>query len=180
MQEVSLQNRQFRLLISEAEIKARIVELAAQIRLDYPDEPPVLLGILNGAFLFAADLMRLLPPDCSLSFMRVSTYGDEMKSSHHAKVPIGLQENIAHRHVLIVEDIVDTGFTGDFLREWLAERNPASLRMVTLLYKPDAFKGKIEPEYVGFPIEPTFVIGYGMDFDGQCRNLQDIYQLKED
>ncbi len=179
MNEVFIKDKYFSVSISSAEISHRIQELQQIINDDYIDKNPLFLPVLNGAFIFAADLVRGLHIQPEIRFIRVSTYGDEMASSHQAKVTFGLEQNLSGRHVLIVEDIVDTGYTSDFLRKYLEMRNVATVKMVTLLYKPQAFKGTVIPEYVGFEIEPKFVVGYGLDYAQRGRELPNIYTLKD-
>ena len=134
--------------------------------------------MLNGAFLFMADLFKNITLDCEISFIRVSSYNGT-ESSGKIKNVIGLNENISGRDIIVVEDIVDTGDTAKHLFDELKKHNPASVRLATFLFKPKALKQKLEPDYAGFEIEPAFVVGYGLDYDGFGRNLNDIYVLKE-
>lgn len=165
-------------MIGSSEIAQRVKNIASEINRDYESKNPLFIGVLNGAFLFMADLFKEISISCEIGFIRVSSY-DGMKSSGAVKHVIGLTENLSGRHVIVVEDIVDTGETAHFLIEEIKKQNPASLKLATLLYKPASRKKKIIPEFVGFEIEPAFVVGYGLDYDGQGRNLNDIYVLNE-
>lgn len=165
-------------MIGSSEIAHRIKNIASDINRDYESKNPLFIGVLNGAFLFMADLFKEISISCEIGFIRVSSYNG-MKSSGAVKHVIGLSENLSGRHVIVVEDIVDTGETAHFLLEEIRKQNPASLKLATLLFKPASLQKKITPDFVGFEIEPAFVVGYGLDYDGQGRNLNDIYVLNE-
>ena len=140
---------------------------------------PLFLCVLNGAFIFAADLFRACNlHDAEITFIRFKSY-EGMESSGTVKEIMGLSEDITGRNVLIVEDIIDSGVTAAQLRNELTKRNPKSVKMVSLLFKPEALTVGRGPEYVGFEIPSKFILGYGLDLDGQARNLPDIYVLKE-
>jgi hypoxanthine phosphoribosyltransferase len=158
-------------LISEAEIQARVAELGRQITQDYAGSEPYLVVILNGAILFVADLMRHIDLPVQLGVMAVSSYGDSTRSTGTVQIVKDLQKDILDRDVLIVEDIVDTGLTLKYLRELLSSRKPRSLRSVSLLSKPDCRKVEVPIEYCGFTIPDKFVVGYGLDFQQRYRNL---------
>ena len=153
--------------------------LAEEIKRDYKDGAPLFLCVLNGSFIFAADLFRACDlHDAEITFVRFKSY-QGMASTGNVKEVMGLTEDITGRDVLIVEDIIDSGVTAAELRKELAKRNPKSVKMVSLLFKPDALQVGLPPEYVGFEIPSKFILGYGLDLDGMARNLADIYVLKE-
>lgn len=179
MNEVFIHDKEFELTLSSEKIYERIQHLQQAINKDYYQKDPLFLPVLNGAFIFAADLVRGLNIHPEIQFIRINTYGDSTVSSHQAKVTFGLEQDLTGRHVLIVEDIVDTGYTSDFLRKYLKIRNVASVKMATLLFKPAKFKGTVAPEYVGFEIEPDFVVGYGMDYAQRGRELPGLYTVKQ-
>ena len=179
MSVVKIKDKTFKTSISQEEIQKRIKEVAAQINEDMADKNPLFLGVLNGAFIFAADLFRACNlHDSEITFIRFKSY-EGMSSTGNVKEIMGLTEDITGRNVLIVEDIIDSGVTAAQLRKELAKQNPKSVKMVSLLFKPDALTVGKAPEYVGFEIPSKFILGYGLDLDGLARNLPDIYVLKE-
>ncbi len=163
-----------RILISEARIKARVAELAQDIQRDIPEGTIILLGVLKGAVHFLSDLSREIGERAKLDFIQPSSYGAASKSSGVVKLVKDHDFSIEGEHVLIVEDIVDTGLTLQYLKELLETRNPASLRTVALLSKPAARKVNVDADYVGFSIPNEFVVGYGLDFDERYRGLPHI------
>lgn len=166
-------------LISEARLQERIHELAAQIEADYEDvERPLLLCVLKGAFVFLSDLSRLLEMPHEVDFMAISSYGAGTASSGAVRIVLDLKEDIAGRHILIVEDIIDSGRTLDYMRRNLLARSPASLRICTLLNKPSRREIDVPVDYVGFDIPDEFVVGYGLDFAQLYRNFPFIAVLK--
>lgn len=165
-----------RVLYTEAEIRARLVELARAIEADYV-EPPLLVGVLKGAVMFVADLARELEFHAEMDWMAVSSYGAGTESSGVVRILKDLDADITGREVLIVEDILDTGLTLSWLLENLRSRGAASVRICTLLRKPDAAKVAVHADYVGFDIPNEFVVGYGLDYDEKYRNLRDIAVL---
>lgn len=167
-------------LFSAEVIQARIKEMGAEIRADYGDEEIVVVGVLKGSFLFIADLVRHLGLNVRVDFVQTSSYGAEKSSSGIVQIRKDLDTNIEDRHVLIVEDIVDTGITLSHLRELLGTRKPKSLKVVSFLSKPGARKLETQVEYVGFEIPNEFVVGYGLDFAERYRNLPYIAILRED
>ena len=180
MTSVQVHDKTFELYIPEAQILERINALAAQISADYEGQEVLLLPILNGAFIFAADLIRSLDLQPSLQFVRLSTYGDNVTSSRKVRASFGLNSlKVKDKHILVIEDIIDTGFTSGFLRDYLAQQAPASVKVATLLYKPTAFEGEDTPEYTGFEIPDFFVIGYGLDYAQKGRELRGIYKPVE-
>ncbi len=167
-----------RVLISSAQIQQRITELAARIETDYPAGPIYLISVLKGAFIFVADLSRALTRhDVRIEFMGISSYGGSKTSSGQVKVTRDLDVNIEGQHVLIVEDIVDSGVTLSYLTRLLAQRHPRTLEIVTLLDKPERRIQPVTVKYVGFQIPDEFVVGYGLDYAEDYRNLSDIRVL---
>lgn len=165
-------------LMSEAQIQGRVRELGLQLTADYADKDPLLVGILSGSFLFIADLVRAMNLPLAIDFMAVSSYGDRTSSSGVVRILKDLNSSIAGRHVIIVEDIVDTGLTLDYLYQNLQTRHPASLKVCALLDKHEARKREVEVDYVGFRCPNEFVVGYGLDYRGRYRNLPFIGVLK--
>jgi hypoxanthine phosphoribosyltransferase len=168
-----------RLLISRADIQRRVTELAQQISKDYAGRIPILIGVLNGAFIFLADLVRQLQIDCEVDFVKISSYGYGKESSGAVRMLKDLDADIRDRDVLVVEDIVDSGLSVQWLRRYFEEREPRSLRVVAFLRKVGAARVPYEVEYVGFDIPNAFVVGYGLDLGQRYRNLPDIYVLEE-
>lgn len=168
-----------KVLISRQEIEAKVVELARQVSRDYEGKNLLLLCVLKGAVVFLCDLLRSLEIGAEIDFMAVSSYGDSSTSSGVVRILKDLERSIEGKDLLIVEDIIDTGLTLSYLRENLLSRNPASLRIVTLLDKPDRRVADIEPDYCGFSIPDEFVVGYGLDYQEKYRNLPDICVLLE-
>ncbi|NHN55368.1 hypoxanthine phosphoribosyltransferase [Calidifontibacter sp. DB0510] len=164
-------------LFTEAQIHARLDELAQDIWRDYEGKDVLLVGVLKGAILVMADLMRALPGSVPMDWMAVSSYGSGTKSSGVVRILKDLDTDITGRDVLIVEDIIDSGLTLNWIRSNLLSRNPASLEICTLLRKPEAAKVQIDCKYVGFDIPNEFVVGYGLDYDERFRNLRDIGRL---
>lgn len=166
-----------KVLISEDEILSRLDELAAQIWADYEGKDVLLVGVLKGAVLVMADLMRALPGTVPMDWMAVSSYGSGTKSSGVVRILKDLDTDISGRHVLIVEDIVDSGLTLNWIQANLASRNAASVEICTLLRKPAAAKVEVDVKYVGFDIENEFVVGYGLDYAERYRNLRCVGTL---
>ena len=176
--DIRLLDKTFTPYLSADSILSRVDEIASQLRQDYKNEKVLFVGVLNGAFMFASDLMKSINFDLEISFVKVASY-EGTASTGIVKDLIGLNNSLEGKHVVIIEDIVDTGRTADRIFEYLKEKNPMSIEMCTLLYKSDAFEGIEEPKYVGFKIPNKFVVGYGLDYDEAGRNLNEIYQLKE-
>ena len=160
-----------RIVVSEDELQARVAALGKEITADYADRPPLLVGVLKGAFLFMSDLARYIDLPVELDFMAVSSYGSATKTSGVVRIIKDLDTDLTGRHVLIVEDIVDSGLTLAYLRKNLAARNPASLDVCSLLVKEGLQKVDPDLRYVGFRIPPVFVVGYGLDVEERYRNL---------
>ncbi|MGE5673728.1 MAG: hypoxanthine phosphoribosyltransferase [Mycobacterium leprae] len=167
-----------RVLIAEAEVQKRIQEMGAEISRDYEGKDLVVVGILKGASLFTSDLFRAITVPCELDFMRISSYGASTKSTGVHRVLLDLDYTLEGRHVLIVEDIVDTGLTIKFLKEYLGTRGPASLRTASMLDKPSRRKVNVTIDYRGFEVPDYFVVGNGLDYAEKYRNLRDICILK--
>ena len=166
-----------RVLVASDEIGEKVRELGERISEDYRDEEILLLGILRGAVVFLSDLMRCLELPCEIDFMEVSSYGVETTSSGVVRILKDLEEDITGRHVLIIEDIIDTGLTLSYLRRTLLARKPASLEICALLSKPSRRQVDLEVRYLGFDVPDEFVVGYGIDYAGAYRNLPDIHAL---
>ncbi|MBR5726603.1 MAG: hypoxanthine phosphoribosyltransferase [Muribaculaceae bacterium] len=179
MEDVTYQGMTFEPYIKREDIARQVERLAQEIKRDYAGTTPLFLCVLNGAFIFAADLFRACDMhDAEITFIRFKSY-EGMASTGDVKEIMGLTEDIQGRDVIIVEDIIDSGITAAQLRKELEKRNPKSVKMVSLLFKPDSLKMGKAPEYVGFIIPSKFILGYGLDLDGLARNLPDIYVLKE-
>jgi hypoxanthine phosphoribosyltransferase len=166
-----------KVLLTDDQIQARLVELAAQIDADYADRDPLLVGVLKGAVTVMADLTRCLHLAVESDWMAVSSYGSGTKSSGVVRILKDLDQDITGRHVLIVEDIVDSGLTLSWLMANLGSRGPASVEVCTLLYKPEAAKITVPLRYVGFEIPNEFVVGYGLDYAERYRNLRVVATL---
>jgi hypoxanthine phosphoribosyltransferase len=167
-----------RMLVTSEEIEEKVRELGERITEDYRDEDLLLVGILRGAVVFLSDLMRSLELSCEIDFMDVSSYGAETTTSGVVRILKDLEEDITDRHVLIIEDIIDTGLTLSYLTRILGARKPASLEICTLLSKPSRRSVDLDVKYLGFEVPDEFVVGYGIDFAGRYRNLRDIRVLK--
>ncbi len=167
-----------RILVTKEQMLAKVQELGAQISQDYAGKDLVLVGILKGAALFTSDLFRAITIPAELDFMRISSYGASTKTTGVHRVLLDLDYTLEGKHVLIVEDIVDTGLTIKFLRDYLSQRNPASLKVATLLDKPSRRKVPVVIDYRGFEIPDFFVIGNGLDYAERYRNLPEVCVLK--
>jgi len=171
-------DKEFETFISYESILDRTKEIADRINRDYADKKPLFIGVLNGVFMFVADLMKGIDLPTEISFIKLSSY-ENTGSTGTIKELIGLKENVKDMDIIIVEDIIDTGETIAHVIKKLKEFEPRSLEIATLLLKPDVFQKNIPLKYVGFKIPHKFVIGYGLDYNGLGRNLKDIYQIKE-
>ena len=167
-------------LISREQLADKVAELGAQISEDYKGEELFLIGILKGSVPFMADLMRAITLDVEMDFMSVSSYGSGTKTSGVVRILKDLDSDIAGKNVLIVEDIIDSGLTLAYLKEYLAKRNPKSIKIVTMLSKPARRKADIEADYTGFVVDDKFIVGYGLDIDQKYRNLPYISWIRED
>ena len=167
-----------KIIISEEQIKEKIAQLGNAISSDYEDKSPLLIGVLKGAFIFMADLIRAIPIDCEVDFMAVSSYGAATKSSGVVRIIKDLDLDLTDRHVILVEDIIDSGLTLSYLRKNLLARKPASLEICAMFIKKDLQKAKIECKYEGFFIPPEFVVGYGLDAGERFRGLNYLAEYK--
>ena len=177
MQTVTLHDKSFDIFISEQTIQESIAVVAQQINADYHGKNPLFIGILHGSFLFVADLFRLIEGQAEISFLKMSSY-EGTSSTGRINELIGLNQDISGRHVIIVEDIVDTGMTLEKIIHDLQQKGPASLAVATLLFKPAAYQKTTPVNYVGIKVANDFLVGYGLDYDGLGRNLKAIYKLK--
>ena len=166
-----------RVLHTEGDIDARLGEIAAKVDADYAGKDLLLVGVLTGAVMVMADLSRALTSHCEMDWMAISSYGSGTKSSGVVRILKDLNTDIAGRHVLVVEDIIDTGLTLTYLLSNLESRSPASLEIMTMFRKPEALENRLDVRYVGFDIPNEFVVGYGLDFDGRYRNLRSVATL---
>lgn len=165
----------FRIYLTNDEILDRIKKLGEAVTRDYTGKKPIFIGVLNGAFVFLADLMRYVTIPCEVDFLKLSSYGDEKVSSGQVTELKEVDADIRGRHVILVEDIVDTGLSMNFLTEKLRRHKPASLATITLLHKSEKTLHDVKLDYVGFRIPSLFVLGYGLDFAQEGRNLAQIY-----
>ena len=162
------------ILFTKEEIEAAVKRLAAEIREDYCGKHPILIGVLKGSFVFMADLIRLLDFPLEVEFIRLSSYGQGMESSGKVKVVQGLHSSIKGRDVLVIEDIVDTGFTTAFLLDYLRKKKPTSLKLCALTDKPSRRQVPVPIDYLGFTVPDKFIVGYGIDWDEKFRYLPEI------
>lgn len=178
MEKVQIKDKEFERYIHRDKIESTIKRMAQEIETDMKDKDPLFLVILNGAFMFAADLFKEMSMPCQVSFTRLASY-QGTKTTNQVKELIGINEDIKDRHIIILEDIIDTGITLEHLQKSLNESEPASIRLATLLFKPHAFQKDYSIDYVGIPIHNEFVVGYGLDYDGHGRNFASIYKVVE-
>jgi len=171
---MKIKDLEFKKMISKAKVQQQVSALAEQISVDYEDKTPLFLPILNGSFMFASDLIKQIKPQGKVSFVKVSSYAGTA-SSGQLKTLIGLEESLFNQDIIIIEDIVDTGLTLQKIVEELKSLGTKSVEVVSLLRKQAAREKLIEVKYVGFDIENEFVVGYGLDYDGLGRNLEEIY-----
>ena len=176
MSKVKIKDKVFETSITEAEITASVKAVADQISRDMEGKNPLLLAVLNGSFIFAADLMRMISIPCEISFVRLASYHGTTSTGKISEV-IGINEDLTGRTVIIVEDIVDTGLTMKRMVESIGTRHPESVHICSLLVKPDKLQVDLDIEYVAMKIPNDFIVGYGLDYDQQGRNLSDIYTL---
>jgi hypoxanthine phosphoribosyltransferase len=173
-----LHGKKFVPYLSAAQLQERIAALAAQLSQDYEGKKPLFIAVLNGSFIFAADLFRLLTIEAEISFIKLASYKGT-KSTGHVVTAIGLDTEITGRHVVVLEDIIDTGKTMHSFLPQLHNAQPASLKVAVLLHKPEASEFEVPIDYTCFTIPDKFVLGYGLDYDGYGRNTADIYHLQE-
>ncbi|MEX0780730.1 MAG: hypoxanthine phosphoribosyltransferase [Balneolales bacterium] len=179
-QSVICQGEKFDLYISKEEIRERTIQISRKIDKDYLDRHPIFIGVLNGAFIFLADLLREVTIPCEVDFLKLSSYGDEKVSSGSVTERKELDANVEGRHVILVEDIIDTGLSINYIIDKIKLKKPASVAVLTLLHKKEATKHEVQIDYAGFEIPTRFVLGYGMDFAQDGRNLPHIYALSKE
>lgn len=178
METIKIKDKTFKTFIPESEIQKRVAAVAERINHDMAGKNPLMLAVLNGSFIFAADLMRYLTIPCEISFVKLASY-QGTTSTGKIKEVIGINESLEGRDVVIVEDIIDTGATMKRMLETLGTRNPKSLHICTLLLKPGKLQVPLDIEYAAMEIPNDFIVGYGLDYDQQGRNLRDIYTVVE-
>lgn len=175
---VEVRDKVFKASISEAEILKRVEEIAAQMNKDLEGKNPLFVAVLNGAFIFASDLLRRISIPCEITFVKMASYSGAV-STGHVKEIVGLNVDIEDRTIVIVEDIIDSGLTMKEMLELLAKKHPAEVHVATLLRKPKNLKVELDVDYCCFDIPNEFIVGYGLDYDGNGRNLRDIYTIVE-
>ncbi len=178
--EITVNGERFELFLSKEQIRSRTKELAEQISTDYRGRVPIFIGILNGSVIFFSDLIREITVDCEVDFLKLSSYGDAKISSGNVRMLKELNCQVTDHDIIVVEDIVDSGLSIDFIKKLILQEKPRSFRVVTLLHKKEAAKVVVPLDYVGFVIPNRFVVGYGLDYAQKMRNLQSIYALRED
>jgi hypoxanthine phosphoribosyltransferase len=176
MQHIRIHDKEFKPYLTEKQIQDRIQELGAEISKDYSGKKPLFIAILNGSFMFAADLFKSISIEAEICFIKLASYKGT-SSSGHVITAIGLDVDLIGKHIIVIEDIVDTGKTLNAFLPKLYHQQPASLKIVSLLNKPEATRFPVKIDYTGFVIPNKFVVGYGLDYDGLGRNIPAIYQL---
>jgi len=177
---LTVNNERFALYIPEADVQARVRAIGEQISKEYQDRVPIFIGILNGSFIFMADLIRNVTVDCEIDFIKLSSYGDAKISSGNVSMLKDLNCQVGGRDIVIVEDIIDSGLSIDFILRLMKLHQPRSVKVASLLYKKDAIKIDVPVDYIGFTIPNYFVIGYGLDYSQKVRNLRGIYRLADE
>ena len=172
-----IHDRDFEPFLMHDELQAKIGIIAAEINMDYEDKEVHFVCILNGAFIFSSDLVKKIKVPCYIHFLKVRSYEGTQSTGAVSNI-IGLTTPLEQKHIIIIEDIVDTGATMRHVYKEISKMNPASIKVTALLMKPEVYKGDIKIDYLCFSIPNKFVVGYGLDYDGLGRNLEDIYQLK--
>ena len=172
--EISIHNKAFTSFLNAEQINTRVAELGAEISTAYAGKKPLFIGVLNGSFVFAADLFRHITVDAEISFIKLASYKGT-SSTGNVVTAIGMEESLKDRHIIIVEDIIDTGKTLHSFMPEIESRLPASIAIATFLCKPDALQHDIKATYCAFEIQNKFVVGYGLDYDGLGRNLPELY-----
>ncbi|MCD6090835.1 MAG: hypoxanthine phosphoribosyltransferase [Bacteroidales bacterium] len=178
MKEVQLHDRHFSVSIGADEIDKAVQKVADKINIDYEGKNPLFLVVLNGAFIFASDLLKKVTINCEISFVKLSSYSGT-ESTHIVRELIGLDEILTDRYVIVVEDIIDTGITMENTIQKLKHLQAADVKIATLLFKPKSFRKNYNIDYIGMEIPNGFIVGYGLDYDGLGRNLPDIYKVIE-
>lgn len=179
MSTIKVHDKYFSPYMKEEVVLSRVQELAKQIDADYKDKKPLFIAILNGSFIFAADLFKSITIDAEICFIKLASYKGT-KSTGQVITAIGLDTDIVGRHIIVLEDIIDTGKTMNEFLPQLHNQQPASLKIAALLHKPEATTFPIKIDYLGFAVPDKFLLGYGLDYDGLGRNLKEIYQLTDD
>ncbi|PJA95671.1 MAG: hypoxanthine phosphoribosyltransferase [Ignavibacteriales bacterium CG_4_9_14_3_um_filter_34_10] len=177
--EIIIGDEKFIPFITEEQIQKRVKELGEQISNDYKGKLPIFIGVLNGSFIFLADLIKNVNIHCEIDFFKLSSYGDSKISSGNVRMLKELNADISERHIIIVEDIVDTGLSLNYINQLLGKFKPASIKYASLLVKPESLKFDLKIDYIGFEILNKFVIGYGLDYAQKYRNLRSIYVLSQ-
>jgi len=167
-------------LISEKEIKSRVLEIAKEISINYKNKIPIIIGVLNGSFLFLADIVRNLGIEFEIDFIKISSYGNAKSTSGTVRLLKDISADITGRDIILIEDIVDTGLSINFLKKRFEDAAPSSLAIVTLLHKAQISKLDFDIDYIGFEIGDDFVVGYGLDYQQKLRGLPSIYTLTKD
>lgn len=175
---VKLKDKHFKRFLPSDDIERAVNFIGDKMNSDFAGKKPLFISVLNGSFLFAADLMKTLTIDCEITFVKLASY-QGTQTTGNVRTLIGFDEEITNRTVVILEDIVDTGNTLEVLVARLKELNPLEIKVAALLYKPEAYTKDIPVDYVGFKVANDFLVGYGLDYDGLGRNLRDIYKLEE-
>lgn len=175
---IQLHDKQFVPFISSEEINFALMNMAKQMDDDFFDEVPVFVGVLNGSFMVLSDLMKQYRGMCEVSFVKMASY-EGTQSNNNVTELIGLNQDLSGRTVVVVEDIIDTGNTIEALKEIFKNKNVKHFKIASLFFKPEAYKKDIKIDYIGIRIPNKFIVGYGLDYDGLGRNLQDVYQLAE-
>lgn len=178
MRTVQIRDKEFAISINKKEILRAVGTMAEKINRDMTGKNPLFIAILNGSFMFVSDLFKKLTIPCEISFVKLSSY-QGTQTTENVKTLIGLDENVKDRNIIIIEDIVDSGHTIEDILNNLKQYSPSDVRVATLLFKPRAYQKKIKLDYVGIEIPNDFIVGYGLDYDGEGRNLSDIYKIIE-
>ena len=179
MKTVSLLDRKFKMCINRSQVRNSIEQIAERINSDYEGKEILFVAVLNGSFMFAAELVRRIKPLCRISFVKVASYKGDTSDGIIREL-IGLKEDLNGKHVILVEDIVDTGFTLDhIMKQVKSTYKPASIAVATLFFKPQSYRKSIVVDYVGIEIPNDFVVGWGLDYNGYGRNFEDIYAIVE-
>jgi len=178
MDRVKILDKEFKLVISSSEIEEAVTDIATRLNRELSGKKVIFVGILNGSFMFAADLFRKIDFDCQITFLKLASYQGTSTSGKIQRL-IGMNEDIKDHTVIIIEDIVDTGHTLDSIIKQIKGYEPAEIKIATLLFKPDAYQFNIKLDYVGIEVPNDFLIGYGLDYNGYGRNLKQIYSITE-
>jgi len=178
MKLIQIHDKNFEVYIDRDKIQQAVSSLAQQLKKDLKGERPLFVSILNGAFIFAADFIRSFEDECEITFIKLASY-EKTKSSGKVKQLLGINEDLTDRTIVVLEDIIDTGTTLQEIYKILGEEKIKDLKIVSLFFKPEVFKKELHIDYVAFEIPDNFIVGYGLDYDGLGRNLQDIYKLSK-